>query len=246
VHLQPSQDLTPLIPEPPWSPRLVIFDVFNTLVLPEWGHEGTFADGLRHLGMVATPQLLRRLQLRSEGVEHTAESRSRADYLAWTTRTVGRPVTTDTEPDVIPALEQLHQAPMRALPGVHDLLSSLRDRGLTIAVCSNWSWDLPDDLDACGLLPLIDVVVTSARAGYRKPHPAIYGRVLAEAGMVSADAIYVGDSLTADVDGPKAVGIPAVHLLRSDEPSPAPWQIGALAELWGFLTLGGGIIPLGR
>ena len=214
----------------------MIFDVFNTLLLPQRGYENTFTDGLRDLGLAVTPTLMRRLQLRSEGLEHIKESRSRADYVAWTTQTLDRPVTSETEPDIVPALEQLRQAPMQALPGVRDLLERLRDRGTSIAVCSNWSWDLPDDLQACGLLPLIDVVMASARAGCRKPHLAIYQRLLAEARTAPRDTVYVGDSLTADVAGAMAVGIPAVHLVRSDGPSPARWQIDTLDGLWEFLS----------
>ena len=124
---------------------------------------------------------------------------------------------------------------MRPLRGVVELLTELRDRGVTIAVCSNWSWDLTDDLACCGLGTLIDVTVTSARAGSRKPHKAIYARVLEETGVAAADALFVGDSLSADVEGPLRAGIPAVHLLRSSQPSPAHRQIHDITNLRDFL-----------
>jgi len=53
-------------------------------------------------------------------------------------------------------------------------LASLRSSGLAIGVCSNWGWELNAFLDQVGLLGLVDVGVTSARAGARKPHPHIY------------------------------------------------------------------------
>jgi putative hydrolase of the HAD superfamily len=225
--------------EPPWSPRLVIFDVFNTLVLPQPGYENTFVDGLRDRGIPQAGEIIGRLQSGCE-LEHPQISTSRETYTAWAAeildRIAARGLTDDLAPHAVAALEQVHQAPMRSLPGVLPLLTSLREQGISIAVCSNWSWDLSDDLRACGLRDLVDVVLSSGRAGYRKPHPAIYRQVLARAGVDAAEALFVGDSQSADVDGPINVGIPAVHVLRSDLPSTARWRIGELSQLPNLLT----------
>jgi putative hydrolase of the HAD superfamily len=218
----------------------VIFDVFNTIVLPPSEKLGTFHDGLRDCGIGLEPDPLPALQQASEGLAHREVSASRADYVRWCRATLAAVRASGAyggfAPRIVPALEQLWQAPMRPLSGVVDLLSELRERSVTIAVCSNWSWDLSEDMAACGLGRLIDVVVPSARAGHRKPHPAIYAHVLAKAGVTAAQALFVGDSLSADVDGPRQAGIAAVHLLRSAQPSPAQWQIADIALLRGLLT----------
>jgi putative hydrolase of the HAD superfamily len=223
------------------TPHLVIFDVFNTLVLPRPGHEGTFDDGLRACGLTPSLGLMRDLQKRSEKVDHSTWSESRDDYVGWCERTIaqsaGSGLTDDLEPFIIPAIEQLHQAPMRPMDGVVGLLRELRHHDMTIAVCSNWSWDLAADLERCGLSPMIDVIVSSAVTGYRKAHPRIYRRVLDEAGVTAGEAVFVGDSLTADVEGPLAVGIRAVHLLRTDQPSTAEHQIHEIGEVRHLLDL---------
>lgn len=104
---------------------------------------------------------------------------------------------------VVPALEQLHQAPMVALPGAKVCLRTLKAAGFKIAVCSNWGWDLRADLEATGLTADIDFLVTSAQAGFRKPHPWIYQSTLGLAGFTAGEAVFVGDSLRTDVLGPR-------------------------------------------
>ncbi len=226
---------------PPWSPQLVIFDVFNTLVLPARGREGTFADGLRTRGVEPDDVLFRSLQSSSEGLDHSHVSTSRQAYVSWAEdilRGVAeRGIAPGAEPFVIPALEQLHQAPMRPLPGVVELLSVLRSRGIRTAVCSNWSWDLHDDLADAGIGPLIDIVATSARIGVRKPHPGIYEHILQRAAVRADEAVYVGDSLTADVEGPTRVGIPAVHVVASSAPSPADHRIDDIRDFRRFVAM---------
>jgi putative hydrolase of the HAD superfamily len=217
------------------NPRLIIFDVFRTLVVPEPGFETTFEDGLRNRGVDPGPELLGELQAKSEGTVHAEVSVSRPSYVEWTTGVLDEVtrtgITAGIAPWVIPALEQFYQAPMRPLPGVVDVLADLRARGIGLAACSNWGWDLAEDLRGPGLLPLLDLVLPSARAGHRKPHPAIYRQVLAARGVRPEHAIFVGDSPTADVDGPQAVGVAAVHVDPLARPSRARWRIRDIARL---------------
>ncbi|MFI2214243.1 HAD family hydrolase [Streptomyces sp. NPDC020141] len=91
-----------------------------------------------------------------------------------------------------------------------------RAHGLTVAICSNWFWDLDRALDEAGIGDLVDVAVTSARAGARKPHPRIYRAVLDECGVAPGQALFVGDMWEPDVLGPLAQGMRAVHLWRPD------------------------------
>src|SRR6266849_4577531 len=101
---------------------------------------------------------------------------------------------------------------MVALPTAADCLARLKRAGFTIALCSNWGWDLAADLAGTGLAGYIDVFVTSARSGYRKPHPRIYQATLELAGFGVEDAVFVGDSLRTDAVGPQRIGIRSVLL----------------------------------
>src|SRR4029078_9040490 len=58
------------------------------------------------------------------------------------------------------------------------VLDELRARGVTLAICSNWDWDLEEAIEAAGLTGAGDVVLSSAWVGARKPHPRVYHAVL--------------------------------------------------------------------
>ena len=215
---------------------LVIFDAFNTLVTSRPGYEHTFLAGLGAVSADASADLLATLQAASEGLDHSEWSSSRRVYCQWAAESLaslaqpGAGLDAELAPRVVPALEQLHQAPMVALPDAADCLAMLKDAGFTIAVCSNWGWDLAADLAGTGLVGWIDVLVTSAQIGYRKPHPRIYQATLDQAGFSAADAVFVGDSLRTDALGPQRAGIRSVLLARDAEEQIHPEQVASLGD----------------
>ncbi len=54
-------------------------------------------------------------------------------------------------------------------------------------------------------------VVNSDRAGAKKPHPQIFRTALEAAGISPGAGVMIGDSLEADIQGARAVGLQAVH-----------------------------------
>lgn len=117
------------------SRSLVIFDAFNTLVTARRG---------------------------SEGFDHAAWSGSRESYVDWAVESLRMAGHVSIEPCIVPALEQLHQAPMIAMADAMACARRLRAVGFAITVCSNWGWDLRADLEGTGLVEEIDVFVPSA------------------------------------------------------------------------------------
>jgi putative hydrolase of the HAD superfamily len=200
------------------SKGLVIFDVFNTLVTAHPGSQDTFLAGLRTVGLKASRSLLRDLQAACEGLDHCAYSDSRPKYVGWALDTLSKVgeaadlIESDLACRVVPALEQLHQAPMVPLPGAETCLKDLKAAGFTIAVCSNWGWDLCEDLEYTGLAETIDVFVSSAETGFRKPHLQIYRSTLHLTGFGAEETVFVGDSMRADVLGPQRIGIRSILL----------------------------------
>lgn len=156
-----------------------------------------------------------------DGQEHLEHSRSRDHYIAWQReRTLGMLAETDVHPGEYELiLEKLQQGRetrvLEAYPEVPDVLTELRCRGLVVAVCSNWDWDLLEAIDDAGLDGLTDVVVSSAWAGARKPHPRIFRHTLEKVGVEPADALFVGDSWGPDVEGPLAVGLTPCYISRA-------------------------------
>lgn len=199
--------------------RAVMFDFYGTLaratrwvsadeVLAEHGYTLDaearaiyFADGL-------------------DGVEHDEHSRSRDHYVAWQReRTLAMLAASDVhagEYEVI--LEKLRAGTanraMEAYDEVPEVLRELRDRGLRIVICSNWDWDLAEAVDESKLTELVDVMVSSAWVGARKPHPRIYAHALDEAGVDAAATRFAGDTWGPDVEGPLAVGMQPAYLRR--------------------------------
>jgi HAD superfamily hydrolase (TIGR01509 family) len=214
---------------------LVIFDAFNTLVTSRLGSKQTFVAGLVQTGIRASTAMLADLQAASEGLEHSRWSGSRAAYCEWAAETLaalaqvsaglgsdlgrvpGIGLVGQLAPRVVPALEQWHQAPMVALPGAADCLARLKRAGFAIALCSNWGWDLTADLAGTRLADYIDVFVTSAQVGYRKPHTRIYQATLELAGFRAEDAVFIGDSPRTDALGPQRAGMRSVLVTRAKE-----------------------------
>jgi REG-2-like HAD superfamily hydrolase len=101
-----------------------------------------------------------------------------------------------------------------AYPEVHEVLDTLRNRGLGLAVVSNWEPDLPDVLARAGLDGRFDAVVASAAVGAAKPDPRIFRIALDALGLAASEAVHVGDSYEADVQGARASGVHPVMLDR--------------------------------
>lgn len=200
---------------------LVIFDAFNTLVTAHPDYRNTFLDGLVQAGLEPSWPLLAEFQAASEGFDHSAWSRSRDSYVAWAADTLGLA----NQPDhcerpgfagrIVPALEQMHQAPMVQMPGAEACLARLKNAGCKIAVCSNWGWDLRADLRPTGLAGYVDAYVTSAQVGFRKPHPRIYQAALDANDARAENALFVGDNVRTDVLGPQNAGMRAILLTSS-------------------------------
>jgi putative hydrolase of the HAD superfamily len=61
---------------------------------------------------------------------------------------------------------------------------------------------------------LFDVVVVSGAVNKRKPSPEIFQSTLKTLGVSASETVFVGDTIDADIEGPKAVGIKAIYIER--------------------------------
>jgi len=170
-----------------------------------------------------------------DGIEHLEHSRSRDHYVAWQReRLLGMLAETDVHPgEYEMILQKLRDGAesrvLEAYPEVPDVLTELRARGMRLAICSNWDWDLTQAVDEVGLTDLVDVQVSSAWAGARKPHPRIFEQTLTKVGAAPAEAVFVGDTWGPDVAGPRAMGMTPLYLSRDGHwPDPtAPEELDA-------------------
>jgi putative hydrolase of the HAD superfamily len=204
----------------------VIFDFFGTLAHSADVGAANDATSYQRIfaahGYALDQGVLDDYYSRYDGVEHGEHSRDEETYEAWVrmrlrdlTEACG--VAHPHVEGLVDALREVDQAAMVSYPEAAPTICSLRSAGLAIGVCSNWGWELDAFLDHAGLLALIDVSVTSARAGSRKPHPGIYDASTSALGVDTADAVFVGDSWEPDVRGPRRAGMTAVHVWREEE-----------------------------
>lgn len=223
----------------------LLFDFYGTLAeAVDWGP--TFDDVLAARGLEVSPDSSAWTAFEYDGHEHLEHSRSRDHYVAWErerlSRLARRAGATGTLVTLL--VDELYAAAktyqLRVYDDVEAVLEILRARGVALAVCSNWDWDLPDVIDRLGLAAHFDAVVTSARVGARKPHQRIYTHALELLGLSPQEVVFVGDSVEPDVAGPLAHGMRAVHLARNGDAHAADLpegasRVGSLAELPAFL-----------
>ncbi len=227
--------------------RAVLFDFYGTLARAvAWGdtHEQVFARHGLHFDPIAWGHNF--VGEANDGDEHLEHSTSRDAYVAWELDRMRRRARACGvgDDDLEALVADLHTSSktytLKAYDEVPDVLAALREQGLTVAICSNWDWDIDRAVAQTGLDELVDVVVTSAQAGARKPHPRIYRHTLERCLAGPADAVFAGDTFGADVEGPVAYGMRALHVWRDDvdgDPPPLPPGATRAADLTAVLDL---------
>ena len=108
----------------------------------------------------------------------------------------------------------------RPMPGARDLLAALKPRVRIGIVSNNILDEQQGKLRHCGFDSFIDALVVSEDAGVSKPDPAIFRIALARLQAREDEAVMVGDSWGADVEGAHAAGIRAVWFNRFRQPPP--------------------------
>ena len=103
----------------------------------------------------------------------------------------------------------------RAYPDTLPALEALRERGLKLAVVSNWDVSLHDALAQTGIAERVDLALSSAEVGSAKPAPGLLLAALKQLGVDPADALMAGDTVAGDVAGAQAAGVRPVLVERS-------------------------------
>jgi len=95
-------------------------------------------------------------------------------------------------------------------------LECLAAQGWRHLLLSNHIPELPEILRHLGLAPHFAAVFNSAQTGYEKPHPRAFRNVLET--LDGSGAVWmIGDSMSNDIAGAAAVGIPGI-LVRKSRP----------------------------
>jgi HAD superfamily hydrolase (TIGR01662 family) len=153
---------------------------------------------------------------------HDHRERASRQILREALAQVGLPQVSDD--DLRQALRRLYapsEASWSPVPGVHQALSALQQRGLRLGLLSNASdVDNVERLLENARLPVVfDPVVISAAAGVRKPTPSLFEGILRQWWIEPNEAVMVGDLLGEDILGAQRAGMHQIWVRADADPA---------------------------
>ena len=143
---------------------------------------------------------------------------------------------------IVAEMYRVSQAHWHAEEDAAPTLDALRQEGYRMGIVSNAGddQDVRTLIERADLGEYFDVIISSAAAGIRKPHPKIFDLALAHWGFKRDQAVMVGDTLGADILGAHNAGMPGIWISRrGDRPDnhahldtiPPDATIATLSEL---------------
>jgi HAD superfamily hydrolase (TIGR01549 family) len=118
------------------------------------------------------------------------------------------------------------------IDGARALLAALRPHVRIGIVSNNVRDEQEAKLRLCGLDSYVDALIVSGDVGISKPDPAIFRIALDRLGVEAGEAVMIGDSWSADVQGAREAGIRTIWFNRWNRPCPEPsWAIPELTSL---------------
>ena len=216
--------LSPLPRDGTLNIKAVAFDMGDTLVMTDtWSYDKSLRRLLQRLRRdgadFSTPfKEFKRVyfEVRNQLYEQSEPSLEEVDFrlrIAQTLRRFNCPLNPES-PLIAAAVEGFMEAfieDSRVEEYAPDLLSNLRQR-YKLGVVSNFAYALGPKriLQHHGLARFFDAILASGELGVRKPHPRIFEQMLSRLSVKANETIFVGDSLKADINGAKNVGMRAV------------------------------------
>ena len=107
-------------------------------------------------------------------------------------------------------------------PGLVPLLAALKAGGYVTGVGTNMTAMIQfRKLEALGLWPYIDILVTSEEVGTEKPDRKVFDWCARKAGLSNRECIYIGDTWGHDIAGAENAGMTGI-LYRGKDRDPVP------------------------
>jgi len=209
--------------------KAIFFDLYNTLARFSPSREDIQTEACAAFGYTVTPEGIGRGYLKADAFMAAENSRSQVQTRTGTAQTnffaeYQRLVLEGAGVDVPPTTasqiwQRVREIPydMALFPDVAEVLPRLRSAGYTTGIISNMNKSGRQLAQEMNLDAYADFVVTSGDVGQGKPHSPIYLAALAHANAEASQAIHVGDSISADVEGAMVAGIRPVYMNRYPE-----------------------------
>lgn len=105
------------------------------------------------------------------------------------------------------------------VPGAHELVDYLREKGYRIHICSNGFHEVQyKKLRSCNMLDKFDSIILSEDAGANKPSGLFFDYAFRMTGAERKSTIMIGDNLVTDMLGARNAGIDTIYFRRKDQP----------------------------
>ncbi|HVO64274.1 MAG TPA: HAD family hydrolase [Terriglobales bacterium] len=190
--------------------EVILFDVGNTLLFPNW--ERILAP-LAKLGILPTHEQLQAIERRTKNEFDEMVTHGTVDHGYWQLfyshllnllgvqeNGVGRALN-----------EATRQSSNwdRVRPGTREILQQIGS-AYRIGVISNADGKIAEVLKVCGICDCFLSITDSGLIGHEKPHPAIFAAALEAMNVPPQRALYVGDVYAVDYLGARNTGMQAV------------------------------------
>ncbi|MHB8589033.1 MAG: HAD family hydrolase [Candidatus Dormibacteraceae bacterium] len=138
--------------------------------------------------------------------------------------------------DILDAEQLCWDRSVKLDPDALQILSWLGAHGIKRGICSNAPFPpemMRRQVEANGVGEVVDAIVFSSEVGRRKPAPEVYRAALDAIGVEARHALFVGDRVREDYQGPRALGMRAVIFTAHAEQAPPDGvpTISSLSEL---------------
>ena len=114
-------------------------------------------------------------------------------------------------------------------------LKALRERGVPVAVVSNWQSGLSHFCTELGLTDYVDHVLSSADLGVEKPDPRIFLDACSRLGIPPRRTLHVGDTHLDDYVGGSSAGLQVVLIDRTSQADAEVRKVHALTDILDFV-----------
>jgi FMN phosphatase YigB (HAD superfamily) len=206
--------------------KAVCFDFFNTLAYFEPSREETYSKIASEFGLAVTPEAVGtalpeadnywRLENFKSPIRERPDKEKYATYTEYAMRIL-KGADSPSSPEQ--ALQVLGRAfaigfKFKAFEDSLDALKAVKSQGLKTGVISNIGQEIDSYCIELGFAQYLDFKVTSFEVGYDKPRPEIFLLALEKAGVLPAEAIFIGDQYEQDILGARGVGMKPVLIDR--------------------------------
>ena len=192
------------------TPEVILFDVGNTLLFPNWER---ILVPLKGLGVVPSHEQLQAIERRTKNEFDELVTHGTVDHGFWQLfyshllellgvqkNGIGR---------ALSELTRLSSNWDRIRPGTREALEQIGSK-YRIGVISNADGKIAEVLKVCGICDCFFSITDSGIIGHEKPHPAIFAAALRTMNVEPQRAVYVGDVYSVDYLGATNAGMQAV------------------------------------